>query len=211
MAVGAGHVRPGTPWPPPGARGGVTPLPAISISHNSPIAIILIKRQPHPFFWQAGLSFYALFSCFFIFPIVDHAVQPPAHKDKPGQGQASRTTSTSVPPRSSRTSGSQRASRNTPPTPATVILPQMAQCMANGHEHPAKFEAHAQNHQRADRTDHVGRDVERIAEPLCAEHKQEIRQPAGQCLAQRSHRFCGQAHGSAQAPERTHGARWWQT
>ena len=49
---------------------------------------------------------------------------------------------------------------------------------------PQNLQAHAQNHQRADRTDHVGRDVERIAEPLCAEHKQEIRQPAGQRLAQ---------------------------
>ena len=49
---------------------------------------------------------------------------------------------------------------------------------------PQNLQAYAQNHQRADRTDPVGRDVERIAEPLCAEHKQEIRQAAGQRPAQ---------------------------
>ena len=59
---------------------------------------------------------------------------------KVGALRASRTTSTSVPPRSSRTSGSQRASRNTPPTPATVILPQMAQCNGvNGMQTPHKI------------------------------------------------------------------------
>ena len=56
-----------------------------------------------------------------------------------GALRASRTTKTNVAPRSSRTSGSQRASRNAPPTPATVMLPQMAQCSGvNGIQTPHK-------------------------------------------------------------------------
>ena len=125
MAVGAGHIRLGTPWPPSGPAEGSNPLPAISISHNSPITIIiLIKRQPHPFSAGEAVVLY-VFSCFYIFPIIDHAVQPLAHKDKPGQ---------------SRGAQGQRASRNTPPTPATVILPQMAQCSGvNGMQTPHKI------------------------------------------------------------------------
>ena len=47
-------------------RRGQDPLPAISISHNSPITIIiLIKRQPHPFFLRVGLSFYTFFVLFY--------------------------------------------------------------------------------------------------------------------------------------------------
>ena len=54
--------------------------------------------------------------------------------------RASNTTKTSMPPKSSRTSGSQGASRNAPATPITVMPPQMIQCSGvNGMQTPHKI------------------------------------------------------------------------